>query len=452
MGRQDASAPPDYIYRMTSSHPPAPSARLRPELGLVGTVALGLGSIVGTGVFVSIGIGAGIAGPAVLVAIAIAALVALCNGLSSAQLAASHPLSGGTYQYGYEYAWPALGFTAGWMFLCAKSATAATAAMGLSGYLLNALDQAAWSTPVALVAVLALTLIALLGIDRTNKVNIAIVASTLGSLLVFVVAGAPSALHHLHLTPFLRDNSGLALLQASALMFVAYTGYGRIATLGEEVRHPRKTIPRAIVAALLIAMLFYICVGAVALAAVGSEAFYAATMAEAAPLKVIAQTFDAPGISWILALGAITAMAGVLLNLILGLSRVLLAMGRRGDMPRALARLNRGQTTPSIAVVVVGLAIAGLVLVGDVKTTWSFSTFSILVYYAITNFCALRLPTAQRLYPRWIAIVGLVACLGLAFFVERTIWLSGLGLLLLGWCWHRVARHRIVVYGTKKPE
>ena len=443
MGRQDASAPPDYIYRMTSAHPPAPSARLRPELGLVGTVALGLGSIVGTGVFVSIGIGAGIAGPAVLVAIAIAALVALCNGLSSAQLAASHPLSGGTYQYGYEYAWPALGFTAGWMFLCAKSATAATATMGLSGYLLNALDQAAWSTPVALAAVLVLTLIALLGIDRTNKVNIAIVAATLGSLLVFVVAGAPSALHHLHLTPFLRDDSGLALLQASALMFVAYTGYGRIATLGEEVRHPRKTIPRAIVAALLIAMLFYICVGAVALAAVGSEAFYAATMEEAAPLKVIAQTFDAPGISWILALGAITAMAGVLLNLILGLSRVLLAMGRRGDMPQALARLNRGQTTPSIAVVVVGLAIAGLVLVGDVETTWSFSTFSILVYYAITNFCALRLPTAQRLYPRWIAIVGLVACLGLAFFVERTIWLSGLGLLLLGWCWHRVARHRI---------
>ena len=226
-------------------------------------------------------------------------------------------------------------------------------------------------------------------------------------------------------------------------MFVAYTGYGRIATLGEEVRQPRKTIPRAIVAALLIAMMLYIGVGTVAIAAVGSEAFYAATMDKAAPLKVIARTFDVPSISWILALGAITAMAGVLLNLILGLSRVLLAMGRRGDMPRALARLNRDQTTPSIAVVVVGLAIAGLVLVGNIKTTWSFSAFSILVYYAITNFCALRLPADQRLYPRWIAIVGLVACLGLAFFVERTIWLSGLGLLLLGWCWHRVAQRRM---------
>ena len=429
---------------MTSSHPPTPSKRLRPELGLVGAIALGLGSIVGTGVFVSIGIGAGIAGPSVLVAIAIAALVALCNGLSSAQLAASHPVSGGTYQYGYEYASPALGFIAGWMFLCAKSATAATAAMGLAGYLLNALGHTGLITPVALAAVLALTLISLLGINRTNKVNIAIVATTLCSLLVFIFAGAPSALHNLYLTPFLGGDGWSALLQASALMFVAYTGYGRIATLGEEVRQPRKTIPRAIVAALLIAMMLYIGVGTVAIAAVGSEVFYAATMDKAAPLKVIARTFGAPGVSWVLALGAITAMAGVLLNLILGLSRVLLAMGRRGDMPRALARLNRNQTTPSIAVVVVGLAIAGLVLVGNVKTTWSFSAFTILVYYAITNFCALRLPAAKRLYPRWIAIVGLVACLGLAFFVERTIWLSGLGLLLLGWCWHRVARHRMV--------
>ena len=426
---------------MTASHPPAASPRLRPELGLVGTGALGLGSIVGTGVFVSIGIGAGIAGPGVLVAIAIAALVALCNGLSSAQLAASHPVSGGTYQYGYEYASPALGFTAGWMFLCAKSATAATAAMGLAGYLLNALDQAAFIAPVALAAVLVLTLVALLGINRTNKVNIAIVAATLCSLIAFIVAGAPSALHNLHLTPFLRDEGWSALLQASALMFVAYTGYGRIATLGEEVRQPGKTIPRAIVAALLIAMMFYIGVAAVALAAVGADAFYAATVDKAAPLKVIARTFDAPGVSWLLSLGAITAMAGVLLNLILGLSRVLLAMGRRGDMPRAFARLNRHQTTPSIAVVVVGLAIAGLVLMGNIKITWSFSAFSILVYYAITNFCALRLPAAQRLYPRWVALVGLVACLGLAFFVERTIWLSGLGLLLLGWCWHRAAQH-----------
>ena len=329
------------------------------------------------------------------------------------------------------------------MFICAKSATAATAALGLSGYLLNALDQTASITPVALAAVLVLTLISLLGINRTNKVNIAIVAATLCSLLAFIVAGTPSALLNLHLTPFLGEQGWSALLHASALMFVAYTGYGRIATLGEEVRQPRKTIPRAIVAVLLISMMLYISVGAVAIAAVGSEAFYAATMEKAAPLKIIAQDFDALGVSWILAIGAITAMAGVLLNLILGLSRVLLAMGRRGDMPQALARLNRDQTTPSIAVVVVGLAIAGLVLIGNIKTTWSFSAFTILVYYAITNFCALRLPADQRLYPRWIAIVGLVACLGLAFFVEHTIWLSGLGLLLLGWCWHRVAQHRM---------
>ena len=414
--------------------------QLKRQLGVFGAIMLGLGSIIGTGVFVSIGIGAGIAGPAVIIAIAIAALVAACNGLSSAQLAASHPVSGGTYEYGYQYASPSLGFIAGWLFLCAKSASAATAALGLAGYLLNAIGQTEFTIPIALTSVLALTLITLLGINRTNKVNIAIVSATFLSLAYFVIAGLPSALQHQHLLPVFAPQGPdwSALFQASALMFVAYTGYGRIATMGEEVHQPRATIPRAIIATLLISMALYIIVGAVAIAAGGADAFYAATTGQAAPLEIIAQTFGLPGATSILAIGAITAMAGVLLNLILGLSRVLLAMGRRNDMPTIVARLD--QDSPRVAVVVIGLIIAGLVLIDNVKTTWSFSAFTVLIYYAITNFCALRLPPQQRLYPRWIAIVGLLACLSLACFVEREIWLSGLGLIGIGLCWHYLAQ------------
>ncbi len=419
--------------------------QLQRELGVLGATLMGLGSIVGTGIFVSVGIGAGVAGPAVLLAIAIAALVATCNGLNSAQLAASHPVSGGTYEYGYRYLNPRLGFTAGWVFLLAKSASAATAALGFSGYLLDALRVPAaerWLVPVALAAVIVLTAIVLGGIRRSNAANTAIVSVTLLALGVFVVAGVP-AMEASNFVPFLRQDGkgGLAnLLEATALMFVAYTGYGRIATMGEEVRQPRQTIPRAIIATLAITMVLYMTVALVAVGTVGAPALAASVARVAAPLVEAAYAFASTPVPQLVAVGAITAMLGVLLNLILGLSRVLLAMGRRGDMPPAVARLNEAGTTPAVAVIVMGTAIAGLVLIGNVAVTWSFSAFTVLIYYAITNLAALRLGPRERLYPRWIAIAGLLACLFLAFWVDARIWLLGLGLILAGVVWQELAQ------------
>ncbi len=424
--------------------------QLQRQLGTFGAVMMGLGSIVGTGVFVSIGIGAGIAGPAVVLAILIGALVATFNGLSSAQLAASHPVSGGTYEYGYQYLNHWLGFSAGWMFLCAKSASAATAALGFSGYLLNlaGVESPLWRTIVALLAVLLLTAITLGGIRRSNLTNIVIVTITLVALTIFVLAGLPTLLANgaANFTPFFApqpdaggdSNPWQALFHAAALMFVAYTGYGRIATLGEEVREPAVTIPRAIITTLIVTAILYGAVGLVAVGNVGAAQYAMLTTAGAAPLEAIAETFALPGAGLILAIGAITAMLGVLLNLILGLSRVLLAMGRRGDMPAAVARIDAAGTTPYVAVIVMGTVIALLALTGNVKTTWSFSAFTVLIYYAITNLAALRLPPAARRFPRWVAMAGVVACLFLAFWVEPLVWASGLALLALGLVWHWV--------------
>ncbi len=422
---------------------------LRRDVGVFGAVMMGLGSIIGTGVFISIGVAAGIAGPALIMAIALAALVATANGMSSAQLAASHPVSGGTYEYGYRYLAPPLGFTAGWMFLCAKSASAATAALGLAGYLLNSSGAAPgpWLVPVAVGTVITVTLVVISGIRRSNMANIVIVTLTLLSLTFFVAAGLPLLIGsgQRHFTPFFSpaDTGGggplESVLHATALMFVAYTGYGRIATLGEEVREPRRTIPLAIIVTLVVSMLLYIAVGAVAVGAVGAERLASATTATAAPLEVLGRDFGVPGGGWILALGAMTAMLGVLLNLILGLSRVWLAMGRRGDMPRGLARIDASGSTPGPAVITTGIVVAGLALIGNVKTTWSFSAFAVLIYYAITNLAALRLPAPDRLYPRWISVCGLLACLFLAFWVDLLIWATGLALIAAGVLWHAAA-------------
>jgi APA family basic amino acid/polyamine antiporter len=432
---------------------PEPPRRLRREVGVLGAMLLGLGSIIGTGVFVSLGIAAGVAGPAVVLALAGAAGVALCNGLSSAQLAASNPVSGGTYEYGYRYLSPSLGFLAGWTFLCAKSASAATAALGFAGYSLSALGQSGptWLVPLALSAVAVLTGIVLTGIRHSSAANGVIVSVTLCSLVFFVGAGLPTALTAGagNLTPFFgvasaeSSNPLAGFLEACALMFVAYTGYGRIATLGEEIREPERSIPRTILGMLLVTMALYIAVGLVGVCAVGAEAFGRAGTVQAAPLEVVARQFGGPWAGLVLAVGAVTAMMSVLLNLILGLSRVVLAMGRRSDLPSIFGRLDRSGRTPAAAVILVGLVIAGLALIGSVKTTWSFSAFTVLIYYALTNLCALRLSASERRYPRFVPWLGLATYLFLAVWVEATVWVVGLGLLAAGLLWHLLAKRGV---------
>ena len=413
---------------------------LKRQVGVGGAIVLGLGSILGTGVFVSIGIAVGIIGPAAIAAIAVAAVVATCNGLSSAQLAANHPQSGGTYEYGHRWLVPWVGFVAGWMFLCAKSASAATAALGVIAYLrrLGVELDAVPDAPLAGGVVVAVTSLVLLGLRRSNRINLVLVVATVGTLVVFVVCGVAEVMSGAgaSLVPFWRPGEETttagAFAEACALMFVAYTGYGRIATMGEEIEDPRRKIPRAMIATLVVSMVLYVSVAVVGLSAAGVEGFAIGVTGVPAPLERAAGQFGGPGLARLVAVGAVLAMLGVLLNLVLGLSRVALAMGRRGDLPRVLAKLDSRGESPTAAVVAVGVLIVVMTTLGDVRTTWSFSAFAVLIYYSLTNLAALRLSKEERLYPAWISAIGLVACGFLAFWVDPNIWLTGLGVLAAG--------------------
>lgn len=436
-----------------SQDSPEPTQRsnlLRREVGIFGATMMGLGAIVGTGIFVSIGNAAGVAGSWVVIAIAVAAVVACLNGLSSAQLAAVHPVSGGTYEFGYRWLHPSLGFTAGWMFLCAKSASAATAALGFAGYGLRLLgwDYPQLQVPIGLGAVLLVTLLLLAGIRWSSLFNSIVVSITLTTLVLFVVAGILTLLQSSQesseavavATPIYVTYSGF--LEACALMFVAYTGYGRIATLGEEIRDPKRNIPIAIITTLVASLVLYVSVAWVAIAVAGPELLGSATPSQAAPLEVVAQRFTHPETRYVIAVGAVTSMLGVLINLVLGLSRVVLAMGRRGDLPRCFARLDESGRTAPTAAIGVSILIAVLVAIGNVKTTWSFSAFTVLIYYAITNMAAIKMSDEERRYPRAIAWLGLISCLFLAFWVELLVWVAGLALIAIGLCWRRW-RHQI---------
>ena len=401
---------------------------------------MGLGSIIGTGVFVSLGLAAGLTGPAMILSLLLAGLLAVCNGLSTAQLAASHPVSGGAYEYAYRYIHPWWGFLAGWLFICAKSASAATAALGFGAYFAYLFDITIlqpWE--LGLIATILITVVCLMGIHRTSAINFSIVSLTLFSLLAFVII-LRNDVRAFHYEPFFdayedRENLFYGFLSATALMFVAYTGYGRVSTLGEEMLNPEKNIPRAIIITLAISFLLYMAVAFVAIGTVGSSSFFQMTISTNAPLEEVARSLNKTRLAKILSLGAVSAMLGVLLNLILGVSRVIYAMSKKKDFPSLLSTVSKTTFIPFNSVLLSGFIILLLILLRDIQVTWSFSAFTVLVYYAITNASALKLPSDKRLYPSLYAVLGLAGCLGLSFWVEKNALILGVTLLLWGASW-----------------
>ncbi|HSK20220.1 MAG TPA: amino acid permease [Longimicrobiales bacterium] len=398
---------------------------LRRELGLLDAVGVGFGAIVGAGIFVVTGVAAGIAGPAFLAGLFVAAVAATCNALSSAQLAAEYPQSGGTYEYGYRVLNPWVGFAAGWMFLASKITAAGTVALGLAAYV-DGLIPGLQPRVIAVAAILAFTVLNYFGVRRSSRANLAIVAVSLGSLILFVIAGL-RAFDTAHLRPFAP--AGLrGTLESAAILFFAYTGYARIATLAEEVREPRRTIPRATIITIGGAVLLYFGVAVIAVGAVGAERM----AATAAPLQVAAQSFGYSWVATVVSIGGVTAMLGVILSQLLGLSRMGFAMARRGDLPQFLAAVHPRYAVPHRAVLVIGAIAAVVAATGTLRGVASAASFTILVYYGIANVAALRMPQTAKLYSDAIPAIGVVSCALLALSLTPPVIAIGAALLAGG--------------------
>jgi APA family basic amino acid/polyamine antiporter len=398
---------------------------LRRELGLLDAVGVGFGAVVGAGIFVVTGVAAGVAGPAFLLGLLIAGVAATANGLSSAELAAKYPQSGGTYEYGYQVLNPWLGFTAGWMFLASKIAAAGTVALGLAGYL-EMLVPGLNPRAVAVGAIIVFTAINYFGVRRSSRLNLLIVSVSLLSLLLFVAAGAWSVRQE-NFQPF-APAGWRGVMEASAILFFAYTGYARIATLGEEVRDPKSTIPKAIIITLAASALLYFAVAAVAAGAVGT----ARLSGTAAPLGVAARTFGWDWVAVVVAVGGVTAMLGVILSQLLGLSRMAFAMSRRRDLPAFIEHVHERYGVPGRAVLLIGAITTVVAATGTLRGVASAAAFTILIYYGIANLAALRMPRAEKLYPAFVAVVGLLTCVLLAISLSASIILTGCVILVAG--------------------
>lgn len=397
---------------------------LQRRLGLADATTLGLGSMIGAGVFAVLAPAAEIAGAGLLVALVIAGAVAFANATSTAQLAAADPRAGGAYLYGRTRLGAWWGFIAGWGFVIGKTASVAAMALTFAAYA----APTGWERPVAAAAVVALVSINLVGITRTALATRLIVAAVLAVLAVVIVAAFSTGLPELPPTLAAIGDEPWGILPAAGLLFFAFAGYARIATLGEEVRDPERTIPRAIVLALALVLALYAIVAVGTLGVLG----VAGTAAASAPLEA---TVTASGWEWaspLVRAGAAVASLGAMLALLAGIGRTALAMAREGDLPRGLAAVSVRFGVPHRAELLVGVVVLVLVLVTDLRAVIGFSSFGVLVYYAIANAAALRQPRGERRFPRFGAILGLVGCLLLVVTLPVTATLAGVAVLAVG--------------------
>lgn len=410
--------------------------RLARRLGLADAIIIGLGAMLGAGVFAAPAPAAAAAGRWLLAGLAIAAAVAYANATASARLAAVYPQAGGTAVYAREQLGPLWGFLAGWAFVVGKTASLAAMALTFGSYAWPSSSPGTSSGAARLIgiaAVIVLTAVNVRGVEKTARLTRAIVAVVVTVLALVIAAawlGQPLRTPDLSVAvPGVRD-----VLQSAGLLFFAFAGYARLATLGEEVRDPQRTIPRAVLIALGIVVTVYAAVLAAALHVLGAQGLATAT----APLAAVVEAGSWAAAAPVVRVGAAVASAGVLLSLLAGVSRTTLALARRSELPRWLDAVHPRYRTPYRAEIIAAAIVIAVVAVADVRGAIGFSSFAVLGYYALTNASAWSLNT--RSSSRTLAAFGLIGCITLAFSLPATAVLGGAALLLAG----------LVAYGVRR--
>lgn len=396
------------------------------RLGLGDAVTLGLGSMLGAGVFAVWAPAAEVAGSGLLIGLGIAAVVAYCNATSSAQLAAEYPTSGGTYVYGRERLGAWWGFIAGWSFVVGKTASCAAMALTFAAYAV----PPALQRPTAVAAVVALAAVNYRGITRTARLTRVIVAVTL-TMLIVVVAAAWSGgdLAWTQVQPVVGSGpSWYGILQSAGLLFFAFAGYARIATMGEEVKNPEQTIPRAVLVSLAITVGIYAAVAIVVLGVLSANAVASSTAPLADALRSTRWHTWAP----LVGAGAAAASLGALLALIAGVGRTTLAMARAGDLPHWLAAEHPRFHVPHHAEVALAVVVCGLVLVTDLRSAIGFSSAGVLLYYLVANLAAFTQTPDHRRFPRMLQVLGAAGCAALVATLPTSSVMGALTVVALG--------------------
>jgi basic amino acid/polyamine antiporter, APA family len=413
-----------------STAAPLPSELAR-RLGLTDAVVIGLASMIGAGIFVALGPVAAAAGPWLLLSIVLAAVVAFANATSTAQLSAEYPTSGGSYWFGRERLgeWP--GFLAGWSYVVGKVASCAAMALTVA---VHAVPEGPWQRPVAVAVVVGVTAVNLAGVQRTAavaRIGVAVVLAVLAAVAVRLLLGVLGGDGGEAVVPGGADggSSVHGVLQGAALMFFAFAGYARIATMGEEVRDPERTIPRAILLALGTVVVLYGVLAVLLLAVLGSEGL----AGSAAPFRTAVEAVGG-GPLWVglVAVGAVVAALGSLLALVAGISRTWLAMARNHDLPHWFSAVHPRTRTPWRAEIAAAVAISVVIAVFGIRDAVAFSSFGVLLYYLVANAAAFTQGPERRRWPRALQVLGMVGCLALVASLPPVALVTGIVVLAAG--------------------
>ena len=401
--------------------------KLKPTLGLLDATAISVGAIIGAGIFVVTGIVAGMAGPALLISMVIAAAVSLLTALSFAELSAWLPREGSVYEFSYRLISPFAGFTAGWMWMLGNTFGGAAVSLGFA-YYFTSLFPVLQPKLIAALLCLAFTVLNHIGIKRSAILNNLLVGSKLVILIIFIILGL-GYVKVGNFRPFIPSYEGI--LFGACYIFFAYGGFARVSVVAEEVKDAEHTVPRAILLSLLISTIFYLLIGVVAIGLVGAAGLSSST----SPLsKAISVTGSSTAV-YLVTVGGLMATGSVLLTSILGVSREAYAMARRSALPSALSKLHPRYDTPYYAIWISGIVMALLALTMDLTRVVALSTFGQLFYYALANISDLRLRSQKGVHEKTVPILGSVSCLGLLvflFFISPESWIAGLAGLILG--------------------
>jgi basic amino acid/polyamine antiporter, APA family len=407
-----------------AQHGEATGPALARKLGTSDAVVIGLDAMIGAGVFAAWAPAAASAGTGLLIGLALAGLVAFANAESSAVLAARYPTSGGTYVYARERVGEWWGFAAGWGFVIGKLASISAMAMTFGAY-----AAPGHARLLGVMAVLVFTAVNYFGIAKTAwlaRVLLTVTLLSLFTVLAAVYGGGEGDVGNLAGRTAWTTGGVFGVLQAAGFLFFAFAGYARIATMGEEVRTPERTIPRAIPLALAIVLAIYVLVVVGLLLVLGPDLLAGSN----APL---AQAAEAGSLSWLspaARIGAAVATLGAMLALVAGVGRMVMAMARNRDLPHWLGGVHPRYRVPHRAEMALAVVVCALVLTLDLRGAIGFSSFGVLVYYALTNASAYTLSSARRL--RWFHAFGLVACLVLAAALPWTSVAAGVGVFAVG--------------------
>ena len=412
----------------------AEDVRLKREMGLFGATTLGIGAIVGSGIFIVTGIVAGITGPAMIISIILAGIIALFSAVSVAELGRCYPEEGGTYIYARNLISPYAGFIAGWIWVFSNIFVGAAVSLGFAQYFFTIFPQ----IPVKVVATIVCLIFLYLnytGLKGSVLANNLLVIVKVLVLILFVVIGT-FFFHVDNMMPF-TPHGAYGILPGAALIFFAYTGFARVTIMAEEVHDPETTIPQSIYIALGISTVLYILVSLVALGLTGASRL----AGSGSPLADAIAVTGIPGIAAAVALGAMVATASVLLTTILGISRIVFAMGRAGDIPESFAAIHPSYRTPTRAILITGACMIVALVFADLAFVVSVSTFAMLLYYGIANLAALKIPERNTKYPPWVFVIGAISCLALMAFLSVESIIIGIIGIALGTIYYLIRKN-----------